>query len=42
VLPRAPRLRALVYECERNPRAAVEPVFGRLAALLAASPAAPV
>jgi uncharacterized protein (UPF0276 family) len=41
VLPRAPRLRALVYECERNPRAAVEPVFARLAALLAAAPAAP-
>lgn len=41
VLPRAPQLRALVFECERNPRAAVEPGFARLAALLAASSAAP-
>jgi uncharacterized protein (UPF0276 family) len=40
VLPRATRLRALVYECERNPRAAVEPVFARLAELLPESPAA--
>lgn len=40
VLPRTPRLCALVYECERNPRAAVEPVFARLAELLPESPAA--
>jgi len=33
-LPRARNLRALVYECERNPRAAVAPGFARLAALL--------
>lgn len=39
VLPRAPRLRALVYECERNPRAAVEPGFARLAELLPQPPA---
>lgn len=38
VLPRAPHLRALVYECERNPRAAVEPGFARLAALWPAAP----
>jgi hypothetical protein len=31
VLPRAPNLRALVYECERNPRAAVLENFGKLA-----------
>jgi uncharacterized protein (UPF0276 family) len=41
VLPRARRLRALVYECERNPRHAVEPFFARLAELLAGAPAAP-
>ncbi len=35
-LPRAKRLRALVYECERNPLAAVAPNFMRLEALLAA------
>ena len=34
VLPRARALRAVVYECERNPRAAVEPVFERLGALV--------
>jgi uncharacterized protein (UPF0276 family) len=39
VLPRAPHLRAVVYECERNPRAAVEPVFARLAELVPAAPA---
>ena len=33
VLPRARNLRALVYECERNPAAQVIPVFERLAGL---------
>jgi uncharacterized protein (UPF0276 family) len=33
VLPRAPNLRALVYECERNPLPRVIPVFERLAGL---------
>jgi uncharacterized protein (UPF0276 family) len=32
VLPRASNLRALVYECERNAAAQVEPTFGRLRA----------
>ncbi|HTO52947.1 MAG TPA: DUF692 family protein [Myxococcota bacterium] len=36
VLPRAPRLRALVFECERNPVAAVLPGFERLSRELAA------
>lgn len=31
VLERAPKLRALVFECERNPLAAVVPTFERLA-----------
>lgn len=35
VLPRTPALRALVYECERNPPAAVEHNFERLADRLA-------
>jgi hypothetical protein len=34
VLPRARNLRALVYECERNPAPAVLPNFRRLRALL--------
>jgi uncharacterized protein (UPF0276 family) len=34
VLPRAPNLRALVYECERNPAPAVLANFRRLRALL--------
>ncbi len=34
VLPRAARLRALVYECERNPLAVVAPNFARLDALV--------
>ncbi len=38
VLPRAPRLRALVYECERNPPASVASNFARLAALLHETP----
>jgi len=41
VLPRVPNLRAMVYECERNPRGAVEPVFERLAELLPGPPVAP-
>jgi uncharacterized protein len=40
VLPRAPRLRALVFECERNPAEAVLPTFRRLADALAAAPRA--
>jgi uncharacterized protein (UPF0276 family) len=36
VLPRAPNLHALVYECERNPREAVLPGFARLAELAGA------
>jgi len=39
VVPRAPNLRAVVFECERNPRAAVLPAFERLAATLAGRPA---
>lgn len=35
ILPRAANLRAVVYECERNPIAAVAPHFRRLAAALA-------
>lgn len=35
LLPRANNLRAVVYECERNPRAAVEPNFARLRGLVA-------
>jgi uncharacterized protein len=34
VVTRAPNLRAIVYECERNPLDACLPGFGRLAALL--------
>ena len=34
VVARAPNLRAVVYECERNPLEACLPGFGRLAALL--------
>jgi uncharacterized protein (UPF0276 family) len=37
VLPRATRLRALVYECERNPRERTLPGFERLAGLLDAA-----
>ncbi len=36
VLPRASRLRAVVYECERNPLAAVAPHFERLGRIVAA------
>lgn len=38
VVARAPNLRAVVLECERNPRATVLPAFERLAATLAAAP----
>jgi uncharacterized protein (UPF0276 family) len=38
VLPRAQNLRALVYECERNPREAVLANFERLAAALSPAP----
>jgi len=38
VLPRAANLRAVVYECERNPREAVLANFDRLAAALADAP----
>jgi uncharacterized protein (UPF0276 family) len=41
VVPRATNLRALVYECERNPAAAVVGNFARLRALLADAPRAP-
>jgi uncharacterized protein (UPF0276 family) len=41
LLPRATNLRAVVFEAERNPRAAVLPAFERLAALVASSAAAP-
>jgi len=34
VIARAPNLRAVVYECERNPLDACLPGFGRLATLL--------
>jgi uncharacterized protein (UPF0276 family) len=34
VVARAPNLRAVVYECERNPLAACLPGFARLSALL--------
>jgi uncharacterized protein (UPF0276 family) len=34
VVPRAPNLKAVVFECERNPAAACLPGFARLAALL--------
>jgi uncharacterized protein (UPF0276 family) len=36
VVPRTPRLRAIVFECERNGTAVCLPGFGRLARLLAA------
>jgi len=39
VVPRAPNLRAVVYECERNRTADVLPTFERLRAQLAESPA---
>ncbi|RIK99951.1 MAG: hypothetical protein DCC71_19615, partial [Proteobacteria bacterium] len=41
VLPRAANLRAVVYECERNPRGAVLANFERLARALGARAAAP-
>jgi uncharacterized protein (UPF0276 family) len=40
VVGRAPNLRAVVYECERNPLAEVLPVFERLRARLGAAAAA--
>ncbi|HTO71112.1 MAG TPA: DUF692 family protein [Myxococcota bacterium] len=40
VLPRAPRLRAVVFECERNSAREVVPVFQRLAEALRAAPRA--
>jgi uncharacterized protein len=40
VAPRAPHLKAVVFECERNPLAAVVPGFQRLAAVLATTPLA--
>ena len=36
VVPRAPSLKAIVFECERNPMATSLPGFARLATLLAA------
>ena len=39
VLPRAPHCRAIVYECERNPREAVLANFERLARLVETTPA---
>lgn len=41
VAPRAPNLRAVVFECERNPLDACLPGFERIAAALAGSPLAP-
>lgn len=41
ILPRATNLRAVVFEAERNPRAAVLPAFERLARLVARSAANP-
>jgi uncharacterized protein len=38
VVPAAPNLKAIVFECERNPLAACLPGFARLAALLARTP----
>ncbi len=38
VAPRAPNLRAVVFECERNALEACLPGFGRIAAALAATP----
>ena len=38
VAPHAPNLRAVVFECERNPVAAVVPVFAELARRLAPTP----
>jgi uncharacterized protein (UPF0276 family) len=37
IVPRAPELRAVVFECERNPLAACLPGFDRLRGLLAAT-----
>ena len=41
ILPKAPNLRAVVFEAERNPREAVLPAFERLSRLVAGSAAAP-
>ena len=38
VIPSAPELRAVVFECERNPNGAVGASFGRLAALMPVMP----
>jgi hypothetical protein len=37
VAPRAPHLKAVVFECERHPLAAVVPGFQRLVAVLAST-----
>src|SRR5215831_15822787 len=37
VAPRAPNLKAVVFECERNPLAAVVPGFERIATVLAST-----
>jgi len=39
IVPRAPNLKAIVFECERNPLDAVLPTFARLAALWPDAPA---
>jgi uncharacterized protein len=38
LLPRAPNLRAVVFECERNPEEAVRPTMDRILAALGESP----